>query len=97
MKHNRTTRYQPTEEQMQALATIRSNVINPERWAVAEDLLEVIKIPSLRGMAYGYVAEYEFTKHLTNVLGITEYYRDDDHKKTKSDLNFTYQERVFSA
>ncbi len=69
------------------LDEIRANVVDPTRRAVPETLIEVIKIPSLRGMVYGYVAEYEFTRYLRGTLNITEYTRDDDHKKTKSDLN----------
>jgi hypothetical protein len=94
---SRKPKYQPTEEQVNSLKLIRANVVNPERWAVPEDLIEVVRIPSLRGMAYGYVAEYEFTKYLRNELKIIEYDRDDDHKKTKSDLNFVYKGRRYSV
>ncbi|MFP4436710.1 MAG: hypothetical protein ACLFVO_05640 [Chloroflexaceae bacterium] len=79
------------------LEEILANVIDPTRWAVPETLIEVIKIPSLRGMVYGYVAEYEFTRYLRETLNITEYTRDDDHKKTKSDLNFVYNGKRYSV
>jgi hypothetical protein len=96
-KGKKRSKYQPTEEQLQALRQIQSNVVDPHRWAIPDELLEVVRIPSLRGMVYGYVAEYEFTKYLREELEILEYDRDDDHKKTKSDLNFVYQGRRYSV
>jgi hypothetical protein len=96
-KRTRRIKYLPTEEQIERLKAIHENVVNPAHWAVPDTLLEVVKIPSLRGMVYGYVAEYEFAKYLVNALGIIEYDRDDDHKKTKSDLNFIYNRRRYTV
>ncbi len=96
-KKARRTKYTPTDEQIERMQVIQENVVNPRNWARPDTLLEIIKIPSLRGMVYGYVAEYEFTQYLTNVLGITEYTRDDDHKKTKSDLNFVYNKKLYTV
>lgn len=51
--------------------------------------------PSLRGMTYGYVAEHAFSLYLDN-LGIREHFKEDDHKKTKSDRTFVHRDRRFT-
>jgi hypothetical protein len=79
------------------LGEVLANVLDPVRWSTPEVLMEIIKTPSLRGIVYGYVAEYEFMRYLREELKIGEYHRDDDHKKTKSDLNFTYNDRQYSV
>jgi hypothetical protein len=79
------------------LEEVLANVLDPVRWATPELLMEIIKTPSLRGIVYGYVAEYEFMRYLREDLRIKDYNRDDDHKKTKSDLNFTYHGRRYSV
>ena len=79
------------------LEEVLANVLDPVRWATPELLMEIIKTPSLRGIVYGYVAEYEFRRYLREELRIEDYNRDDDHKKTKSDLNFTYNHRRYSV
>lgn len=79
------------------LEDVLANVRDPARWVTPEILMELIKTPSLRGIVYGYVAEYEFMRYLREDLSIKEYERDDDHKKTKSDLKFTYNGRQYSV
>jgi hypothetical protein len=79
------------------LEEVLANVLDPARWVTPEVLMEIIKTPSLRGIVYGYVAEYEFMRYLREELKIEKYHRDDDHKKTKSDLNFTYKGRQYSV
>ncbi len=51
--------------------------------------------PSLRGMTYGYVAEHEFSLYLDK-LGIRDHFKEDDHKKTKSDRTFAHRGRRFT-
>jgi len=40
---------------------------NEYNLAAPEVLMEIIKTPSLRGIVYGYVAEYEFMRYLREV------------------------------
>gem|GEM_PF-3867271 len=49
------------------LEEVLANVLDPVRWATPELLMEIIKTPSLRGIVYGYVAEYEFMRYLREV------------------------------
>jgi len=51
--------------------------------------------PSLRGITYGYVAEHAFSLYL-DTLGISEHFKEDDHKKTKSDRTFVRRGRRFT-
>ena len=44
------------------LEEVLANVLDPVRWSTPEVLMEIIKTPSLRGIVYGYVAEYEFRR-----------------------------------
>ena len=80
------------------LTEVLDNVQNPTRWATPEGLVEAIRTrPSLRGMTYGYIAELEFAKYLKEELGITEQTVDDDHKKTKSDITFVFNGKVYTS
>lgn len=54
------------------LEDVLANVRDPARWVTPEILMELIKTPSLRGIVYGYVAEYEFMRYLREDLSIKE-------------------------
>jgi hypothetical protein len=78
------------------LAGVLENIRNPKKWIESEALVQLItENPSLRGMTYGYVAEAAFVNFLEN-LGITEHFKPDDHKKTKSDRTFNLSGRQYT-
>lgn len=78
------------------LAGVLENIRNPNKWIEHEALVQLItENPSLRGMTYGYVAEAAFIKFLEN-LGITEHFKPDDHKKTKSDRTFNMNSKQYT-
>jgi hypothetical protein len=86
------------EQPMQALtlAGVLENIRDPHRWIVSDALVQLIKEnPSLRGMTYGYVAEAAFVKFVEK-LGVTEHFKPDDHKKTKSDRTFNLGGRQYT-
>jgi hypothetical protein len=58
-----------------------------------EELTKLIKgNPSLRGMLYGYAAEFQFDKSLRNNPDITEICKDDDHDRHhKGDCKIVYK------
>jgi hypothetical protein len=73
-------------------------VQDPTRWATPESLTEAIRArPSLRGMTYGYIAELEFAKYLKEALKITDQTVDDNHKKTKSDMTFVFNGKMYTS
>ena len=74
------------------------NITDPSKWVNPYELIEIIQSnPSLRGMTYGYVSEQEFVKYLgRDGAGITKHYKDDDHKKTKSDRTIFHNGRMLT-
>lgn len=83
------------KEESEALKGVLDNIRDPARWIDTEDVVNVIRQnPSLRGFAYGYVAEQEFVKWL-HKEGIQEHehYKEPEHdrKKSKSDRTLTYR------
>jgi len=81
------------------LDEVLMNIRDPRRWMDPAALVQlIVDNPSLRGFAYGYAAEFEFTKYLER-LGtvISEHYKADDHKKTKADRTFVFGERVYTV
>lgn len=71
------------------------------RWSVSvEDLTVAIdENPSLRGMLFGYVAEYKLrTMWFAGRPGVTHYVKHDDHdRKKKGDLVVTYNGVAFTV
>ena len=75
-----------------SLTDVLANIKEPRRWIDPDSLIRLmVENPSLRGFTYGYVSEYQFSLHLLS-LGehISHHYKEDDHKKTKSDRTFVY-------
>ena len=78
------------------LKDVLNNIKDPRQWVNLEALFYSIRDnPSLRGMLYGYVAESEFFKYLID-RGMGDFYKPDDHKKTKSDCTLIYKGREFT-
>jgi hypothetical protein len=79
-----------------SLSEVLENIKDPRRWMETDTLIRVMTDnPSLRGMTYGYVAEHAFSLYL-DTLGISEHFKEDDHKKTKSDRTFVRRGRRFT-
>lgn len=79
------------------LRHVLENITDPTHWVNPQTLMNLLEqIPSLRGFTYGYVSEYEFVRFLSR-LDILDHYRDDDHKKTKSDRTFSHQGVSYSV
>lgn len=76
-----------------SLEWIRQNITDPRQWTDPEIILEVLeKAPSARGMVYGYLAEWQFSRWLVdNGVPLEHQARDDDHAKTKSDRTIFHQ------
>ncbi|GEM_PF-5990238 len=69
------------------LDEVLMNIRDPRRWMDPAALVQlIVDNPSLRGFAYGYAAEFEFTKYLER-LGtvISEHYKADDLLSLLSD------------
>jgi hypothetical protein len=86
----------PKRRSARSLPDVLENIKDPSRWIETAGLIRIMTDnPSLRGMTYGYVAEYAFSLYLDN-LGIREHFKEDDHKKTKSDRTFVHKGRRFT-
>lgn len=80
------------------LADVLANITDPLRWINRERLVELIgENPSLRGFVYGYASEDEFIAHLEALGSVEEHFKDDDHKKTKSDRTFVFRARRYTV
>lgn len=70
-----------------------------DRWDLtAKELtLAIDENPSLRGMLFGYVAEYKLrSMWFIGRSGVTEHVKHDDHdRKKKGDLVVTYKKHIF--
>lgn len=65
-----------------------------QRWGITtEDLTKIVDgNPSLRGMLFGYVAEYKLRSFFESDGRITSLRKDDDHdRRRKGDLVITYK------
>lgn len=83
-------------ERAYTLEDVRQNICDPLHWIDKDGLVELVREnPSLRGMLYGYAAEAVFIQFLEK-LGITEHFKPDDHKKTKSDRTFTHLKNEYT-
>lgn len=79
------------------LEEVLLNITDPAKWIDPDALMHLIaENPSLRGFTYGYVSEDEFVKYLLD-LSIVDHYKDDDHKKTKSDRTFVHGGMSYSV
>ncbi len=70
-----------------------------KRWSIDEEILtELIDgVPSLRGMLFGYVAEYHFTRLWLRRPDVTYTVKPDDHnRKKKGDRIIIYKGRELS-
>lgn len=78
------------------LTKVLENIRDPRHWIKTDALVQIIiENPSLRGIIYGYVSEAAFCNFLDE-RGITDHFKPDDHKKTKSDRNFQYNGREYT-
>lgn len=79
------------------LANVLDNIRDPRHWIKPDALIQlIIDNPSLRGIIYGYVSEAAFCNFLDE-QGITDHFKPDDHKKTKSDRTFGYNGRQYTV
>ncbi|MGH9396118.1 MAG: restriction endonuclease [Terriglobia bacterium] len=78
------------------ISGVLENIRDPRHWIKTEALVQlIIGNPSLRGIVYGYVSEAAFCNFLDE-HGISEHFKPDDHKKTKSDRTFKYRGRQYT-
>ncbi|MBI5235652.1 MAG: helix-turn-helix transcriptional regulator [Deltaproteobacteria bacterium] len=78
------------------ISGVLNNIRDPRHWIQTEALIQVIiDNPSLRGIIYGYVSEVALLSILDK-MEITEHFKPDDHKKTKSDRTFIYNGRQYT-
>lgn len=69
-----------------------------QRWGLTvEELTEIVNSnPSMRGLMFGYVAEYKLRKMFFDDPRIKDLTKDDDHDRSrKGDARFTYKGRSF--
>ena len=80
------------------LADVLGNITDPLRWINKDRLVHLIQSnPSLRGFVYGYASEDEFVHFLESLESVDSYFKDDDHKKTKSDCTFVFKGREYTV
>lgn len=80
----------------QLLQLKRENILH--RWGLtAEELTQIIDAnPSMRGMLFGYVAEYKLQRMYFEDPRITALVKDDDHdRKSKGDIRINYRGASF--
>jgi hypothetical protein len=78
------------------LDEVLDNIRDPKHWIHPKPLRRLImENPSLRGIIYGYVAEAAFVNFLDD-LKVSDHFKPDDHKKTKSDRTFDYKGRRYT-
>jgi hypothetical protein len=81
------------------LEDVLANIRDPRRWMDPDQLVDLLAAnPSLRGMAYGYVAEAQLKSQLQQAFGVTDAFKPDDHQRaaSKSDVTFTFHERRYT-
>jgi transcriptional regulator with XRE-family HTH domain len=71
-----------------------------DEWEVTANELTLLlqENPSLRGMLFGYVAEFKLREIISAFPGVSSMKKFDDHdRKKKGDLHIIYHNRVFSV